>query len=219
MVRVTAPDLIERYLAELRASLRIPGAGWIIAEAEDHLQEGAAAGLAAGLTEREAQQAAISSFGSVRAVVRAHQTRWRGAVAGLSGLILAFLKVAGLFLAAFSLISLAGIAGIALGAHPVPLTGPAVQHLAAGIAGLILLAGCHLRSRARRRRADAAAVRSSRFPVAAVILFGATAAVLALLNATGAVPVGSISIGACLALAAGYAVRTRMQWRMGRTAR
>ena len=46
-----------------------------MAEAEDHLRETAAAGVAAGMTEIEAQEAAISAFGSVRAVVRAHQTK------------------------------------------------------------------------------------------------------------------------------------------------
>ena len=67
-------DLIGEYLDQLRASLRVaPGeAELIVAEAEDHLRETIAVGLAAGLTEREAQEAAISSFGPVRAVVRAH---------------------------------------------------------------------------------------------------------------------------------------------------
>jgi hypothetical protein len=52
-----------------------PEAELILAEAEDHLRETAAAGLAIGMTEREAQEAAISSFGPVRAVVRAHHAR------------------------------------------------------------------------------------------------------------------------------------------------
>jgi hypothetical protein len=69
-------DLIEEYLRRLRASLRAGAAEaeLIVAEAEDHLRETTAVGLAAGLTEREAQEAAISAFGSVRAVVRAHET-------------------------------------------------------------------------------------------------------------------------------------------------
>ena len=49
-----APGLIAGYLAEL-----------IAAETEDHLRETAAAGMAIGMTELEAQQAAISSFGPV----------------------------------------------------------------------------------------------------------------------------------------------------------
>jgi hypothetical protein len=72
----TPRDLIGEYLAELRASLRVaPGeAGPIMTEAEDHLHDNVAAGLAAGMTEREAQEAAISAFGPVRAVVRAHES-------------------------------------------------------------------------------------------------------------------------------------------------
>jgi hypothetical protein len=70
-------DLIAGYLAELRTGLRVPAgeAELIVAEAEDHLRETAAAGLAIGMTELEAQEAAISSFGPVRAVVRAHRQR------------------------------------------------------------------------------------------------------------------------------------------------
>jgi len=70
-------DPVEEYLDQLYASLRTTPreARRIIAEAEDHLRESVEAGLAAGLTERAAQEAAISSFGSVRAVVRAHARR------------------------------------------------------------------------------------------------------------------------------------------------
>jgi hypothetical protein len=68
-------DLIEQYLARLRASLPARDADRIIAEADDHLRETERAGLAAGLTELEAQGAAISAFGSVTAVVRAHRAR------------------------------------------------------------------------------------------------------------------------------------------------
>lgn len=70
-------DLIGHYLTELRASLRLAPetAELIVAEAEDHLRATASAGLAAGMTEREAHEAAISAFGSVRAVVRAHESR------------------------------------------------------------------------------------------------------------------------------------------------
>jgi hypothetical protein len=70
-------DLIAGYLDQMRAGLRVPAAEaeLILAEAEDHLCETAAAGRKAGLTEREAQEAAISSFGPVRAVVRAHHPR------------------------------------------------------------------------------------------------------------------------------------------------
>jgi hypothetical protein len=212
---MTAPDPIERYLDELRASLRVPDADRILAEAADHLREGTAAGLVAGLTEREAQQVAISGFGSVSAVVRAHQTRRRRAAEELTGLPVALGKMAGLFLTAFSLTSLAGIA---LGTHPVPVTGPAVQHAAAGIAGLILLAGCRLMRRFRRRRAGVTAGRSGRFAAVAVIFFGSAAVALALLNVGDAVPVERPPILACLALASGYAILLGMQRRMDRIA-
>jgi hypothetical protein len=68
-------DLIEEYLAQVRAQLRTSDerAAQILAEGEDHLRESAEAGVAIGMTEREAQEAAISAFGSVRAVVRAHR--------------------------------------------------------------------------------------------------------------------------------------------------
>jgi hypothetical protein len=70
-------DPVEEYLDQLYARLRSrPREGRrILTEAEDHLRQGVAEGLAGGLTEREAAEHAISSFGSVRAVVRAHERR------------------------------------------------------------------------------------------------------------------------------------------------
>jgi hypothetical protein len=81
---------VEEYLRRLRFSLptRPAETSRILAEAEDHLREAVAAGLAAGLTETEAAEAAISSFGSVRAVVRAHQTRRGRAAEAWHGLVL-----------------------------------------------------------------------------------------------------------------------------------
>ncbi len=72
-------DPIEGYLDQLRVRLRVSPqeAELILAEAEDHLRETAAAGMAIGMTEHEAQRAAISSFGSVQAVTRAHLARQR----------------------------------------------------------------------------------------------------------------------------------------------
>ena len=73
-------DPVEEYLDELYRKLRVrPREGRrVLAEAEDHLREAVADGLAAGLSEYEAGRAAISSFGSVGAVVRAHDQRLRG---------------------------------------------------------------------------------------------------------------------------------------------
>ena len=96
-------DRIEEYLSELRASLELAPAEaeLVVAEAEDHLRETAACGLATGMTEDEAQLAAISAFGSVTAVVRAHAARPAGFINGrtpaaiLGDLILAAWKLAG----------------------------------------------------------------------------------------------------------------------------
>lgn len=79
MVDVSASrEPVDEYLDQLFTRLRTtPGDGRrILAEAEDHLRQATAEGVEAGLTEREAQEHAISSFGSVRAVVRAHDTRF-----------------------------------------------------------------------------------------------------------------------------------------------
>ncbi len=101
-------DPIEEYLQQLRATLRAGSAeaDLIVAEAEDHLRETAAVGLAAGLAEREAQEAAISAFGSVRAVVRAHETtpgnlvKGRTAAAVIEDLCLAAWKLGAIGLTA-----------------------------------------------------------------------------------------------------------------------
>jgi HAAS domain-containing protein len=92
---------IEEYLRQLRASLRTrpEETSRILAEAEDHLRESVAAGRAAGLTETEAAEAAISSFGTVRAVARAHQTPRGQAAATLGGLVMALWLLAGTLLA------------------------------------------------------------------------------------------------------------------------
>jgi hypothetical protein len=96
-------DRIEEYLSDLRASLELAPeeAELVVAEAEDHLRETAAGGLATGMTEHEAQQAAISAFGSISAVVRAHASRpadfirGRTPAAVLGDLVLAGWKLAG----------------------------------------------------------------------------------------------------------------------------
>jgi HAAS len=94
-------DPIEDYLDRLQAGLRTTPRETrrIIAEAEDHLRDGVADGQAAGLSEREAQEAAISSFGSVSAVVRAHQRRFPPAVV-VGELVMAAWKLAGILLLA-----------------------------------------------------------------------------------------------------------------------
>jgi hypothetical protein len=111
MIRGEAPrDLIEEYLGQLRRGLRIPRgeAELILAEAEDHLRETAAAGIAIGMTEREAQEAAISSFGPVRAVTRAHLARAAGDGTVLASVVMTAWKLASLLLLA------AGVSGMAI---------------------------------------------------------------------------------------------------------
>ena len=109
MVRVSNTDPIKEYLARLSASLPVRDAERILAEAEDHLRETVTAALAAGMTEREAQEAAISAFGSVAAVVRAHQARPRHLLKGrtakavLGDLFLSAWKLGGLGLTAIGL--------------------------------------------------------------------------------------------------------------------
>jgi hypothetical protein len=93
-------DLIGQYLNQLRMGLRgVPGeAEAILAEAEDHLRETAAAGVSIGMTEREAQEAAISSFGPVGAVTHAHMVRLTRGAAALASAAMAAWKLASLLL-------------------------------------------------------------------------------------------------------------------------
>lgn len=154
---------VEDYLRELRASLRTPPelTSRILAEAEDHLRESVAAGLAAGLTQTEAADAAISSFGSVRAVVRAHETRRDRAAAALGDVTLPVLRLAGIFLLA-SFAVLVVLLVLAAFRQPDPSTahaGAPDRPSAAldwwpetGPAGLVVLGGYYLVGRFARRR-------------------------------------------------------------------
>jgi hypothetical protein len=205
----------DEYLGQLRASLRTRPAetSRILAEAEDHLRESVAAGLRAGMTEVEAQEAAVSAFGSVRAVVRAHQTRRARAMAVLGGCAMTSWKLAGLSLLAFGVSGLVLLAetriihpGLRLAPGAAPLAYPTLRGIAAGMVGLLLLAGCRL---ARRRRGTGAApARAARyFPLAAAIFFGAGTIAQILLIISGT-HVGGLPVLATLALAIGYGVRT-----------
>jgi hypothetical protein len=133
-VASVSEDLIAQYLAELRARLRTPPERTtdMLAEAEDHLREPMAAGLAAGMSEQEAQQAAISAFGSVRTVARANCHP-----AGvLTPLGLAASKAAGVYLLTVSAASFAMY--LWMGAVISGLGSPAVW-AGCGAAGLTLL--------------------------------------------------------------------------------
>ena len=130
----TDGDLVEDYLDQLYAGLRgSPRRGRrLLAEAEDHLRQGVAEGLAAGLSQREAQEAAISSFGSVRAVVRAHQVQ-RQRVPGLA--VLADLVMSAWKLGSIGLLAVGAsglvVAGMNAAVRPVIRRGGGGGHQAA----------------------------------------------------------------------------------------
>ena len=186
-------DLIDGYLAELYAGLRVPAdeAELIVAEAEDHLRETAAAGLAIGMTELEAHLAAISSFGPVRAVLRAHRRRTvtagdaAAAAAKLTGLLAVTAGAGGLaavFLLHSPLVWATGVRMVQDGPglcqcsiSAVPITGPAAMALpftAMAAGGLALLATCRLARRGTSGRDPLSpAVTASFFLLVTALLF------------------------------------------------
>jgi hypothetical protein len=229
----TRRDPIGNYLAQLRGSLRGASseAELILAEAEDHLRETAAVGVAIGMTEREAQEAAISAFGPVRAVVRAHRTRRAVVVAGLGDAGMTVWKLASLLLLAGGVSGLATVAvssvrerawASAQGGVHVFAVNPDSRWLAWSVAvaaGAALLAGYGL---ARRRQRHRGRLRqtplSGRFPAVAAGFFAAVTMTLLGLNVGHlGVPFDpGLVIATCLALAVGYAVRTGWVLRQAR---
>ncbi|HTT52275.1 MAG TPA: permease prefix domain 1-containing protein [Streptosporangiaceae bacterium] len=244
-------DLVEAYLDQLYARLRgSPRQGRrLLAEAEDHLRQGVEEGLAGGLSLREAQEHAISSFGSVRAVVRAHDTRLRRlpSTAVLADLVMSGWKLgsvgllavgaSGLVAAAMNAIFGRPFVGAQLrgttlpaascrywlsnwpGAHSctqaylLESSSDAVSlRVAAGLLGLLLLAGYYL---ARRRGWSTGVLPDGFTPTVAVSLFGTAGlclAGLAAMRGRGVLAVGGhIGPGfflsgalVALAVAAGY---------------
>jgi hypothetical protein len=209
-------DPIEEYLGQLRASLRTGprDAELIVAEAEDHLRETAAAGLTNGMTEREAQEAAIAVFGPVRVVVHAHHAR-RGLVAAageaglaawkLAAILLLTSGVTGLAIATIQTIwppvlglpnngvcwpclpaqGSANILWLPWGVNPLWLTWSVMT-----VGGAILLAGCGLTLRLRRSRGYGMLLRGY-FPIVAAGFFSIIALALALTTLTGSGVSGS----------------------------
>jgi len=189
-------DLIAGYLAELSARLRTPPerTAEIVAETEDHLRSSAAAGETLGLTERDAQEAAIAAFGPVRDVVRAHR---RPASALLAEVGTAAMRLAGVYLLAISCIGLALLILRTLLLHALPPRAmvieapaggaPTIAALAACAAGaLTLLAGYR---RAARRRTRAARWRGDDTPAGSLGgYFPLVAAVLVLAAAPFVIP-------------------------------
>jgi hypothetical protein len=151
---------VEEYLRQLRASLRTrpEETSRILAEAEDHLRESVAAGLAAGLTETEAAEAAISSFGTVRAVVRAHQTPRGRATAAITSLVMAIWLLAGAVLSSVFAVGLVMIVVMVVngpnGPGPDPSPGQlAYLVVACGLLGLLLL-GSYFQARRSLQRSS-----------------------------------------------------------------
>lgn len=232
-------DLIETYLAELRASLRTPPerTAEILTEAEDHLRSSAAAGEALGLTERDAQEAAIAAFGSVRAVVKAH----RRPAAVLAEVGMAAWRIAAIYLLAIGCTGAVIIPlqlllsrrkpavpgssgnGLALApVHDVPVAAVVLAGL--GLAGLMLLAWYRRagRSRLRQGRATAAPL-GGYFPLVAAVsllFIGPVTAVLIGTQVHMSDGFGIIVVAAALgslAAAVGYTIKMgRMLHRQGK---
>ncbi len=225
MVGVTGP--IEDYLRELRANLRTPPdeTTRILAEAEDHLAESVAAGLAAGMTQTEAAEAAISVFGSVRAVVWAHQTRRGRAAAVLADLgMTVWALAAAALVSAFALFLIAAVLTVTtgqarhgasgLGGGPSP---PVVFVLLGGPVGELALFGYFLfrRSQRRRGRSPRTALPGGYAPLAAAIFFAGLAVTPAVMTGgiTGHHVVRQAFAVSSLAVAAVFAALTRRRLR------
>ena len=222
-------DPIQQYLDELRLSLRIPEVGRILVEAEDHLRAATAAGVAEGLSEREAQQAAIAGFGPVREIVYAHQTRHGRVAAVLADLASALWRVAAFYLVAAFLLGPVLLLGPGAGcpAHAaapckLPTLVPETSALAAliswaatGAAGLALIAAYFAVRRVQRRRGRVWSVPlGGYFPLAAVAASVALGVGLLLLDTTAHIVLGpwsAIIIFAALGLVVTYGLR---MWRM-----
>jgi hypothetical protein len=202
-------DLIAGYLAELRAGLWVPAAEaeLIVAEAEDHLRETASVRMEIGMTELEAYQAAISSFGPVRTVVRAHRRRtmtagdavlaaWK-----LTGLLAAIVGTGGLAAVFWLHSPLAWATGIRMvqaspglcqcSMNAVLITGPAVMALpfaAMAAGGLALLATRRLATRRLGRPGT-----SGRDPLSSAVTASFFLLVTALLLALNVSGVGAVT--------------------------
>jgi hypothetical protein len=205
-------DAIQQYLDQLRLSLRIPEAGRILIEAEDHLRQAAAAATAAGLSEAAAQQEAIRSFGPVQAVVYAHQTRHGRIAAMLADVAVTLWQVAPFYLVGDCALRLAQL-----------LTGDAAATVTdvlacalMGPAGVALWAAYLVIRGARRRRGELWVLPlGGYFPLAAVIGSTAVLVLMLVLTGTGAVAEGhplavGLDVTAVLAVGLTLVYGTRM---------
>jgi hypothetical protein len=198
MKKMDERDPIQRYLDQLRLSLRIPEVGRILVEAEDHLRAATAAKMADGLTEQQAQHAAITAFGPVHAIVYAHQTRNGRMAAMLADLgISAWRVIAFYLLAAFAFrLQAASVVAWAL----------------TGLAGLGMTAAYLAVRRFQRRRGRVWSIPlGGFFPLAAVVMWVPVGVGILLLETTRAVPIPP-EAGLVIFLALGMVVT--YGWRM-----
>jgi hypothetical protein len=233
-----APDLIAGYLADLGAGLRVPAAEaeLILAEAEDHLRETAAVGLAIGMAEPEAQRSAISSFGPVRAVARAHRRR----TVTVGDAAMAAWKVAALLATTVGAGGLAGMGIFAflLRSAPPGSVGPGsvsrvlAVYAATAAGGLVLLGARRLARRGTSgRNSLSPGITAGSFLLASAPLFalivrgvvrGVAVPTAPMITVSWLTPVseGSVSaapvvsgavVAGCLAVAAGYGVQTALR--------
>jgi hypothetical protein len=234
-------DLIDDYLSQLRARLRTPAerTEQILAEAEDHLRESAAAGEALGLSERDAQEVAIENFGSARAVVRAHRRRPASVVevslAACQLLALYLLAVAGAGVLLATVLYLLTRSHVfaadgsprghaAASAPPVAVDGAATL-AGCAVAGLVLLACYRLARRSlRRSRPAPEAPLGGYFPLFAgifMLIFGpiAVITIARLAHPSGAFMIpGAAGVLGSMVVALGYAgqmARTLIRQRRG----
>lgn len=214
-------DFIAQYLAELRARLGTSPerAADIVAEAEDHLRQSMAASLASGMSEQDAQAAAISAFGSARTVARAN----RRPASALVPLGLAACKAAGVYLLTMS----AGSCAVYFWWHAAVCdanlsircalldhqdAGPPAVWAACGAAGLALLAGHHIARRVRRR----SQVRVNSYPLGAAFAFIALAVILVVWHPRYVLQLGGQlpwALPGALIVAVGYLVQAVWQHR------
>jgi hypothetical protein len=218
-------DPIQEYLDRLRLSLRIPEVGRILVEAEDHLRAATAAKVADGLTERQAQEAAIAGFGPVHAIVYAHQTRNGRMAAALADLgISAWRVIAFYVLAAFALqlqdlldrpVPMSCTSQHPCGAGPFTSGTTAAAIVAWAVWGLVgvgMIAAYFAVRRFQRRRGRVWSIPlGGFFPLAAVVMWVSIGVGILLLGTTRAVPM-SPGLGAVIYLALGMTVT--YGWRM-----
>jgi len=198
-------DPIQRYVDQLRLSLRIPEVGRILVEAEDHLRAAAAAKVAGGMSEQRAQEAAIAGFGPVHEIVYAHQTRHGRAAAMLADLGLSAWRVIACYLlAAFALELLQN--------QPRTSAAAVAEWAGTGAAGLALLAAYFAVRRYQRGRGRVWSIPlGGFFPLYVVIASVAIGVgILVLLTTHTAVPGLALVVFLALGMVVTYG------WRMGR---